>query len=260
MLILLPPSEGKTQPSRGPSLRMSALSFPELMPTRDGVLSALERLSTGPASKARRVLGISAKQDAELERNGRIRTSPTAPASEVYSGVLYEALGLASLSAAARRRAATDIIIASALFGLMRVTDRIPAYRLSADTTLPRVGRLAAAWRDPQQAAITAASGRGIVVDLRSSAYVGLGPVPSTLCDRAASVRVLQERAGRRMVVSHHNKATKGRLVRALLGVPQARTIEGLATSIEALGYGVELQRPKREGIPPTLDVIVSEL
>ena len=260
MLILLPPSEGKASPDRGPRLAWSKLSFPELKPTRKGVADALVRLSAGPATKARTTLGISARQEDELERNRDLLTAPAAPAGEVYTGVLYDALDLSSLDARARARAASDIAIASALFGLLRVTDPIPAYRLSADTTLPGAGRLATAWREPVADAITAAAGRGVVLDLRSSAYVALGPVPAALAERTAIARVLQEKGGKRTIVSHHNKATKGRIVRGLLGEPKPRTVDDLAGALGAAGYRVELAPPAGEGKPWTIDVVVKEL
>ena len=187
-------------------------------------------------------------------------SQPTAPAGEVYTGVLYDALGLATLTATARRRAGADVAIASALFGLLRVTDRIPAYRLSADTMLPGAGRLTSVWRDPVSAAIAGTAGRGVILDLRSSAYVALGPVPPDLAERTAVARVLQEKAGRRTVVSHHNKATKGRLVRSLLGVPRPRTVPDLALAIGEAGYPAEVSPPRREGDPWCIDVIVREL
>jgi len=260
MLILLPPSESKASPSRGPRLAWTTLSFPDLTSTRKPVADALARLSAGPATKARATLGISARQEDELERNRNLLASPTAPAGEVYTGVLYDALDLASLDTRARRRAASDVAVASALFGLLRVTDRIPAYRLSAETTLPGVGRLAGAWREPVADAIAEAAGRGVVLDLRSSAYVALGPVPSALAERTAVARVLQEGGGKRVIVSHHNKATKGRIVRGLLGESKPRTVEDLAGALGAAGYRVELASPAGDGKPWTIDVIVTDL
>lgn len=260
MLILLPPSEGKESPAKGPRLALAKLSFPELSETRRTVIDALARLSAGPAAKARSTLGISARQDAELERNRSLLTGPTAPAGEIYTGVLYDALDLATLDARARKRAAGDIAICSALFGLLRVTDRIPAYRLSGDTTLPRVGRLAAVWRAPMAESIGTAAGRGVVLDLRSSAYVALGPVPDDLAERTAIVRVFQEKAGKRTIVSHHNKATKGRIVRSLLHEPKSRTVDDVAGALGAAGYRVELEAPRGAGKPWTIDVVVTEL
>jgi len=260
VLILLPPSEGKASPAAGPRLRLSGLSFAGLTPARESVADALVALCAGPPARARRTLGISARQDDELERNRALMSSPVAPASEIYIGVLYDALGLQTLPPRAARRAAGDIAIASALFGLLRVTDRIPAYRLSADTSLPKVGRLAAVWRDGVSHAIAQSAGRGIVLDLRSSAYIGLGPVPAELAERTAVARVLQERGGRRTVVSHHNKATKGRLVRALLSEARPRTVPGLADALGAAGYHVELQPPVKSGQPWTIDVVVRDV
>ena len=260
MLILLPPSEGKTPAARGRSLALDALSFADLTPTRQVIADALVRLARGPAAKARAALGISAKQIDELQRDADLWNIPTAPASAVYTGVLYDALDFQSLTTAARRRAATDIAIASALFGLLRVTDRIPAYRLSADTTLPRVGRLAATWREPVQHELAAAAKRGVILDLRSSSYVGLGPVPAALADRTAVARILHEKAGKRSIVSHHNKATKGQLVRSLLAEARPRAIPDLAGALESAGYRVELAPPTKDGLPWTIDVIVREI
>ena len=259
VLILLPPSEGKATPTAGPSLRMSRLSFDTLTPVRETIASALVKVSTGPAARARTVLGISARQDDELQRNRDLMSAPTAPAEEIYTGVLYDALDLATLPTRAHKRAAADLAIASALFGLVRIDDPIPAYRLSGDTTLPGVGRLAAQWKGPLSEVIGDAAGASVVLDLRSSAYVALGPVPSSLAERTIVARVLHERGGKRIVVSHHNKATKGRLVRALLGEPRARTVADVAGALGNSGHRVELTPPKKEG-PWTLDVIVGEL
>jgi cytoplasmic iron level regulating protein YaaA (DUF328/UPF0246 family) len=260
MLILLPPSEGKESAASGPRLALSKLSFPELGDTRRRVADALVRLSGGSAAKARTALGISARQDDELARNQALFTAHTAPAGEIYSGVLYDALDLSTLDARSRKRAASDIAIASALFGLLRVTDRIPAYRLSGDTTLPGVGRLPVIWREPIAEAIRGAAGRGVVLDLRSSAYVALGPVPSDLAERTAVARVFQEKGGKRTIVSHHNKATKGRLVRGLLAETKPRTIDDLAGALGAAGYRVEVAPPTKDGTPWTIDVVVKEL
>jgi len=260
VLILLPPSEGKAAAHRGRPLDLEGLAFASLNPTRQAVADALVRLAHGPAAKAQQVLGISAKQTEELKRNADLWSSSAAPASQIYTGVLYDALDYPTLSASQRRRAGTDVAIASALFGLLRPGDKIPAYRLSGDTTLPGVGRLATAWREPMSDAISAAAKRGVVLDLRSSAYVALGPVPAELADRTAVARVLQEKDGKRSVVSHHNKATKGRLVRSLLTEPRPTSIPDLAGALGEAGYRTELQPPRRDGQPWSIDVIVEEI
>jgi len=258
--LLLPPSEGKTPPADGPALDLESLSLPELTATRSRVLAALLRLARGPEGRARAVLGLSPRQLDELARDAGLDAEPCASAGQVYSGVLYDALDLATLPARSARRAASDIAIASALFGLLRINDRIPAYRLSGDASLPGVGRLAGAWREPVGDSIAEAAATGVVLDLRSSAYVALGPVPAELSQRTAVARVLHERGGKRVVVSHHNKATKGRVVRSLLAQPRPRTIPDLAGMLGAGGHRIELRPPMKNGQPWTIDVVVREL
>ena len=89
------------------------------------------------------MLGVSPGQAGEVAVDARLRGAPAAPAAEVYSGVLYERLGLPELPKRARRR----VLIASALWGVLRPEDRIPYYRLSAKAKLPKVGGLAGFWR-----------------------------------------------------------------------------------------------------------------
>ena len=129
--------------------------------------------------------------------------------------MLYEALDHATLGARARARLDAHVAIASALWGLVRPGDLIPSYRLSGGTSLPGIGPLAHAWREPVGRELAAID--GLVIDLRSSAYVALGPLTGEVAERAVTVRVLTERNGRRSVVSHSNKATKGRITRALV-------------------------------------------
>jgi cytoplasmic iron level regulating protein YaaA (DUF328/UPF0246 family) len=254
VLILLPPSEGKTPASRGKSLELADLSFPELTAARHQVLAALVELSGTPDAAS--ALGVPATQPELLERNRRLLTAPTARADRVYSGVLYDALGLADLSPAAKRRASSRVAITSALFGLVRPGDRIPAYRLSGDAKLPGLGPVAGHWRTHLGPVTTAAVGRGLLVDLRSTSYAAFWrPVDV----RRATVRVLHEVAGRRQVVSHFNKATKGRLVRALLeDGADPRTPQALAAAWERLGWTVELDTDPSGG--GRLDVVVSEI
>lgn len=117
MLILLPPSEGKAEVGAGRRLDLARLSLPELNPVREQVLAALLRLSEGPAEAALTALGLGAGQHGELGRNARLERAATAPAGRIYTGVLYEALDLATLPPAAHRAAARQVLISSGLWG-----------------------------------------------------------------------------------------------------------------------------------------------
>lgn len=258
MLILLPPSEGKTAPQAGAKLKAAALGYPELKPVRSSVLDSLIGVCSGNHSKAASILGLSPKQRELVDVNAQLRSAPTAPAIDVYTGVLYEALDFPSLAAAARKRADARVAIASALFGLLRPTDPIPAYRLSGDTTLPGLGTLASVWRDAVSDVL--AETKGPILDLRSGAYVALGPIPESAAHRSFLGRVLLDRDGKRSVVSHHNKATKGRLVRAVLEQSRMPTkADDVPAFLTNLGFSSELREPKKDGDPLGLDIIVYE-
>ena len=259
MLILLPPSEGKTAPRRGKPLDLASLTQPSLTPTRTRVLDALVDLCNTDPTKAAEILGLGATQAELVTRNAELREAPTARADAVYTGVLYEALDFAGLSTAAKRRARTKVAVASALFGLVSPADRIPAYRLSGDASLPGLGGLAGVWRPALGPAVTETVGSGLLVDLRSGMYANLWRPGDDLLPRVATVRVLHEQDGQRKVVSHFNKATKGRIVAALLEAgANPRTPAALADALRDLGWYVEVGTPGKKGTE--LDVVVTEI
>ena len=205
MLVLLPPSETKAAGGRGAPLDPAQLSHPSLNPVRERLVDALVAAATTDPAGLQAALGC---PDGEVEKDAGLRTSPTMPALERYTGVVYEALSYGTLTAAGRRRANASLRVASALFGLLAPRDTVPAYRLSGGTSLPGVGSLAALWRPVLEPELAQ---HRLVVDLRSGPYAALARVP-----HAVPVRVLRETGGKRVVVSHDNKHTKGLLARAL--------------------------------------------
>ncbi|MFJ2032683.1 YaaA family protein [Streptosporangium sp. NPDC087985] len=246
MLILLPPSEGKAGLGNGPALDLSRLSFPSLKAPREAVVNALVALCEGPEAQA--VLGLSPGQLGEIGKNRELRAAPTLTAAELYTGVLYDNLGLASLSPAATGRAAESLVIFSGLWGLLRIGDRVPPYRLSMGAKLPPMGGLGAYWRRTVTPALDAQS--GLVVDLRSSTYAAAWQ-PGR---RAVAVRVLRD--GK--VVSHMAKATRGVIARSLLeGDGDPQTPEELVKVLDSLGHAVSLSQTPTGRRPWTLDVMV---
>lgn len=213
MLILLPPSETKRDGgAEGSSLELGALRFPALSPTRRAVASDLRKLSTNLKTMAS-ALKLGAGQQHELLRNRAVRTSATMPVIDRYTGVLYDALDAASLSDAAREFAFQHVVVHSALFGLVGAGDSIPAYRLSHDSRLPNLS-LKKAWREPIAGEL--AGHDGLILDLRSEAYVALGPAPAG--DNSFFLRIVAEGDdGKKRALNHFNKKGKGEFVRALV-------------------------------------------
>ena len=152
--------------------------------------------------------------------------------------------------------------MSSGLWGALRLNDRVPSYRLSGDVTLPGIGAVASAWRQPLSVALPEAARAGLVLDLRSSMYAAAWRPTGELASRTASVRVLQERTpgdpSSRTVVSHFNKSTKARLVRALLtSGAEPRNVAGLVGALRDLGFNVE-NPVQRQGKPWSVDVVVT--
>jgi uncharacterized protein len=244
MLILLPPSEGKTAPKKGPPADLEALAYAgELTESRRKLLGALAALAELPLERAVSMLAVSTGQAGEVAVDAELRSAPAGPAAAVYSGVLYDRLRLPELS----RRAQGQVLIASALWGVVRPGDRIPYYRFSAKARLDGIGRFAAFWRPALTAALPDKGGT-LVVDMRSGAYAAAWkPQRATLL----TVRAFSETKGKRKPVSHMAKAVRGEVARSLLESKSApKTPEAAASIAESAGFTVKLT-------PSTLDVIV---
>src|ERR1700759_2178465 len=112
MLILWPPSEGKTAPTTGPPVDLDKLAYAgTLTPSRRKLLGALAALAELPVERAVSMLAVSAGQAPEVAVDAELSSAPAGPAAAVYTGVLYDRLGLPELSQRARGR----VLIASAL-------------------------------------------------------------------------------------------------------------------------------------------------
>jgi len=245
MLILLPPSEGKTAPTSGAPMQLKTLAFADdLTESRQKLLAALAALAELPLERAVSMLAVSAGQAGEVAVDAELRSAPAGPAAEVYTGVLYDRLRLPELP----KRSQGRVLIASALWGVVRPTDQIPYYRFSAKARLDGIGGLAAFWRPALTEALPDREGT-LVVDMRSGAYsAAWKPKRAELL----AVRAFSEVKGKRKPVSHMAKATRGEVARALLEAKKApESPETAATIAEAAGFTVELT-------PGYLDVIVS--
>jgi uncharacterized protein len=237
VIVLLPPSETKRVGGDGPPLRLEGLTSPELGPLRAALIDELTELAADRPA-CRRALGISASQDAEIERNAELRNARTLPAINRYTGVLYDALDVESLRGAAAERARARLAVGSALFGLLRAEDPVPAYRLSATSKLPGRPTLAARWRPLLEPVLAEMANSELVVDLRSGSYAALGRVPN-----AVHVEVLAEHSdGSRSVVSHFNKAHKGRLAR-VLATTRSEPDDAAAVATIARRAGLRVER-----------------
>lgn len=182
---------------------------------------------------ARTVLRLSEGLAGELDHNVALWSAPAAPASSVYTGVLFEAAGASDWSAATLERAAARIRIISGLWGAISPADRISAYRLPMATTLGRIGGLAAFWAPRLKVPLDDLADGGLVVDCRSSSYIAAWRPHDCAW---VSVRVMRELNGVRTVVSHMAKHTRGLLAAHVVGLDVVpKNAEDLADAASTL-------------------------
>ena len=179
-------------------------------------------------------------------------TAPTARADAIYTGVLYDALDFATLSPAARRRATSRLAVTSSPLRAGppgRPDPRLPALR-RRHPARRRLGRRRLA-RGPRRGDHRRHAAAGCSSTCaRARTPPSGGPTPD-VARRVATVRVLHESGGRRTVVSHFNKATKGRIVRALLeDGADPRTPRALADDPDAPRLDRRARRADPEGHP----------
>ena len=195
MLILLPPSEGKSAPLNPTPFDLASLIYAEeLTPLRTAALSA-----------------------AGVDLHGAMADS----ASAIYNGVLYKALDWTSLSALAKRRGKSSIRIISALFGVVSPNDKILKYKSKITNShwRPEVGDLLSTRND------------SLIIDCRSSTYHGVWTPPH---EKTVEVRVFQVKDGERSIITHMSKKYRGELVRSVLLLKsEPRNIQELLTGIQ---------------------------
>jgi cytoplasmic iron level regulating protein YaaA (DUF328/UPF0246 family) len=249
MLVLLPPSETKRPGGDGAPLRLDALAMPSLRPQRDAVVDALVALSADE-DEAARVLKLSAKRRHEIADNAALRRSPTMPAIDRYTGVLFDALDAGSLDASARSWLSAHVVIHSAPFGPIGALDGIPAYRLAAGVSLPGLPALRRVWADAVTAALSTRA-PSFVLDLRSEAYAALGPVPADV--DSSYVRVVTGGGDAPVrALNHFNKHAKGELVRSL-----ATTRPGIRSRGDFVDWAGGSGWVVREGAPGEIALFV---
>jgi len=173
---------------------------------RDNFIRTSVRKVAGKADNAfRRV----AWQDAQMlillpPSEKKNPTTKPLPAINVYTGVLYQALDWASLSAAARKRGASAVVIISAKYGAVRPDQLIESYKEKIDNK---------AMRKPVAKVLDAIKTE-LIVDCRSSTYKTVWHSP---VDKTVEVRISTVVDGVRTVVTHMSKKTRGEITRWLL-------------------------------------------
>lgn len=241
MLLLLPPSETKQIGGSNLTIEQVHLSYGQLNDARDLVLASLLELCRD-SDLAQKVLKLSNKQLGDISRNLEIPVAPTMPAYLRYSGTLYKAINPATFTDFEIEKMRSHVLMQSALFGLISATDRIPWYRLSAETKLPGID-IKGIWQENQPLA-WARLVDSPIIDLRSKSYVELSAVPESI--ESYWVEVVSEKDGNRKALNHFNKKAKGDFVGAFVRAKKTpETLGDLKKLAKSIGLGLEIDGSK---------------
>lgn len=224
---------------------LGTLSYPDLTETRQRVAEALGETSAQPDAAAR--LGVSPNLVEELGRNTRLFDAPAVAAQDLYTGVLYDALDIGSMDSAALRRARRWLVVVSALYGALRMRDKVAPYRLSMAVNLDGLGPVAAAWRAPLDTVLAEQASRKVIVDCRSSTYVAAWAPQGDLAARWVQIRVPG--------ATHMAKHTRGLVARHLCEAGVDVTTPAKLETVVAQRFTTALSKPARTGQPWILDV-----
>ena len=126
------------------------------------------------------------------------------PAITVYTGVLYQGLGWATLGESGQNRAQKSIAIISAKYGSLKCLDLIEPYKEKIDV---------AQMRAPITKALDAIAS-DLIIDCRSSTYqtVWQSPVAITV-----EIKVFTKIDGVKKVITHMSKKTRGEVTHHIL-------------------------------------------
>ena len=126
------------------------------------------------------------------------------PAIQVYTGVLYAALGWDRLNKAQQKIGQTSIAIISAKYGAVRPMDPIEPYKEKINNELMR----------PIVGATLNSVSTDLIIDCRSSTYQTVWPSP---IEKTVEIKVFTKVDGEKKVITHMSKKTRGEVTRHIL-------------------------------------------
>lgn len=287
MRILLPPSAGKTTKESTNHLQLEKLWQEEhLTQTRRQLIDDVQ--NTALLADAAQIFKLGPKNAHEISQNLEVYDAPALAAWQLYDGVLYEAAKFAQIfsygacaqdgqgqgqgnqpqgsgqgqggqsqadqSQGLQRQLEELTLVFSALFGPVRLTDLITPHRLSGSVKLPGQGSVASIWSKALKELLTQQLSGHVVVDLRSAEYGAMyRPTRGSDCLLLnIGVAKVNPATGKRSVVSHWAKHTRGLLAGALLRAVAGAQLSGSEGDVdEILQVAAGLEGVKEVEITP---------
>ncbi|MCA9478024.1 MAG: YaaA family protein [Nanoarchaeota archaeon] len=190
VLILIPPSEGKTAGGTYPPLKT-------IPPLTKELLKELQE-----EKDQAKLLGVKgAALEQAINANRSVTSAKTLPAMKRYSGVVYQGIDYETLKH--KKRFDERVRIVSGLFGLVEPDQPIPDYKL-------KIEKLQAAQR--WKPLISEELKNHFIIDLLPLAHK-----KAISYEKGKAIDFVREKNGKKVPAGHFGKFIKGRFVRWLI-------------------------------------------
>ena len=244
-VILLPPSKGKAQGGAGRAYGTTLARHPLAAARRELLAAAVASADERDDAVLARRCGVAVRDAAGARATlASLADAPTMPAHRRYTGVVHHNAGLASLDV---DDVGAEVLIVSALMGLVTLDEPVPAYRLEFTATLPGLGRsggsggsggsgestggVAGFWRDRLEEELLRVAGGSRVWDLLPAEHARMWPVG--LREELDVVDVRFVRPDGRAANAARTKVAKGLLAAHLVAQPRT-TVSGVVRAQDA--------------------------
>lgn len=228
-VILLPPSKGKAAGGSGRAYARTLTRHPLAAARRELLAAAVASASERDDAVLARRCGVASSSASEARRMLEgLADAPTMPAHRRYTGVVHGNAGLAELDV---DDVGAEVLIVSALMGLVALDEPVPAYRLEFTATLPGLGGVATFWRDHLVEELCRTAGGSRVWDLLPAEHARMWPVG--LREEFDVVGVRFVRPDGRAANAARTKVAKGLLAAHLIANPRS-TASAVVRAVDA--------------------------
>ena len=216
LLILIPPSEGKTSGDLNAPLNLSSLSFDSLYTLREMLIDRLISYMKSDHDISK-LLGVKTSAlKLAISNNLKLLSSGTLPAISRYSGVMYKAIDYEGLNAEEKFFFNQNVLIFSGLFGVLNPQDLIPNYKLKMGSVISNQKTCAKIWKNPVTDVISNISSNKEIWDLLPTEHSVVCDYSKMKYSKKYSFKFYRDVNGKFKPVTHWSKFLRGSLARYL--------------------------------------------
>lgn len=218
MIILLSPAKNLNEDRA----KGHATTVPQFLDQAEELMAVMQRWSPAEISDLMKVSANIATLNAERFITWSRQSGAAQAAADMFDGDVYKTLEMATMSDPARAEAAQRLRILSGLYGLLRPTDDVCAYRLEMGRKLPGhpAGTLYKFWGSKIAQALVKdadAAQTDVILNLASDEYAKSVDQNALGALHVISPRFEEDRGGLRKMISFNAKRARGMMARWVL-------------------------------------------